>query len=108
MNSAPITVTHVNGDGTGPGVGTFEDPFDTIAVASGASTDIVYAYSGTVFSGSHRDPVSGKVINGFGELDISNPDYHVYTSYIIGADGQKKKQFEGVTRRKGSAKADQR
>ena len=58
-----------------------------------------------IFRGSHRDPASGKVVHGVGELDISNPDYHVYTSYIIGADGAKKKQFEGVTRRKASAKA---
>lgn len=50
--------------------------------------------------GSHRDPVSGRVITSTGTLDLSRPDEHVYTGYLIGADGRRFKHFKGVTHKR--------
>jgi len=52
------------------------------------------------FHGSHRDPLTGRVVNGWGEVDLTDPAKQVYVSYTIGPDGQRVKQFEGVARRK--------
>ena len=49
--------------------------------------------------GTHRDP-KGQVINVRGKLDLSNPDRHVFVSYLITPDGKEFKHFEGFTSRK--------
>jgi hypothetical protein len=52
-----------------------------------------------VTTGSHRDPVSGRVVNRWGRLDMSNPDRHVFTGYEYDENGKKRKTFEGVAER---------
>ena len=49
--------------------------------------------------GSHRDPASGKVLNSFGKLDLSDSDRHTYVGYITGPSGKSFKHFEGTTTR---------
>lgn len=49
--------------------------------------------------GTNRDPASGRVINSWGKLDLSDPNEHVYVGYINGPDGKRFKHFEGVTSR---------
>lgn len=49
--------------------------------------------------GTSRDPVSGRVINTSGTLDLSDPDKHVSVGYMSGPDGKPFKHFEGVTTR---------
>ncbi len=54
----------------------------------------------TLFTrGSHRDPVTGRVLNGWGKLDLSDPDRQVYAGYLYGPDGREFKHFEGVSKR---------
>jgi len=47
-----LTFTHIDNVNTGDGgnSGTYEDPFTSLAAASGSSHDIVYVHSGTVFT----------------------------------------------------------
>ena len=49
--------------------------------------------------GTKRDPSTGRVINTWGEFDLSDPDEHLYVSYMSGPDGRSFKHFEGVTSR---------
>lgn len=52
--------------------------------------------------GSHRDPVTGRVIATRSELDLSSPDRQVYAGYMAAPDGREFLHFEGVsTRTKG-------
>ncbi len=48
---------------------------------------------------SRRDPATGKVINGWGKLDLSKPDRHTFVGYATTAGGQEYKCFEGVLNR---------
>ena len=50
--------------------------------------------------GSHRDPSTGRVIQAWGEFDISDGDRQTFVGYCAGPDGKPFKQFEGVTTRK--------
>jgi hypothetical protein len=50
--------------------------------------------------GQHRDPMSGKVLVSRGEVDLSNPNRHVFTSWMTGTDGKEFKHMVGVTERK--------
>ncbi|MBT8484987.1 MAG: DUF1579 family protein [Phycisphaerales bacterium] len=50
--------------------------------------------------GSMRDPASGHIIASRGMLDMSDPDRHVYTGYMTGADGKEYKSFEGISERR--------
>lgn len=50
--------------------------------------------------GSHRDPVSGKVVHTRGLFDLSDPNRHTYIEYETGADGHERKSFEGVFTRR--------
>jgi hypothetical protein len=52
-----------------------------------------------VTRGAHRDPASGKLVNTWGTLDLSQRDEHVYEGYVVGADGREFKHFAGVTKR---------
>jgi hypothetical protein len=47
----------------------------------------------------HRDPATGRVMTGWGKLDLSNPDRQTYVGYTTRADGKEYKSFEGVMRR---------
>ncbi len=49
--------------------------------------------------GSSRDPATGRVINTWGKLDLSDPDKQVFVGYMSGPDGKSFKHFEGVTSR---------
>lgn len=51
---------------------------------------------------THRDPVTGRVVNGRGEWNMSDPDRHTMTGYIVGPDGKEFKSFEGVFKRRPS------
>jgi threonine dehydrogenase-like Zn-dependent dehydrogenase len=48
---------------------------------------------------SHRDPATGKVIPGWGKLDLSNPNRHTFVGYSTGTNGKEHKSFEGVLNR---------
>ncbi len=50
--------------------------------------------------GSHRDPVTGRVISAWGELDLSDSNRQTFVGYCAGPDGKPFKQFEGFTSRK--------
>ncbi len=48
---------------------------------------------------SHRDPATGRVINGWGKLDLSNPNRHTFVGYATTVGGEEYKAFEGVLNR---------
>ncbi len=52
------------------------------------------------FRGSHRDPLTGRVINSSSKLDLSDPYRHKYVGYMTGPDGKSFKHMEGTTTRK--------
>ena len=47
-------------------------------------------------SGSHRDPFTRQLLTARGELDMSDPDRHVFVGYSIGPDGREYKSVEGT------------
>lgn len=47
-------------------------------------------------AGLHRDAETGKLIHTRAELDLSDPDRHVYGGWVRGMDGKEWKSFEGV------------
>jgi hypothetical protein len=49
---------------------------------------------------SHRDPVSGRVINGENTWNLSNPDRQTMEGTMIGEDGKSFKSFEAVFERR--------
>jgi hypothetical protein len=49
---------------------------------------------------SQRDPVSGRVINGWSKLDLNDPDRHLYTAYATTAGGRTYKAVEGAAQRR--------
>ena len=50
--------------------------------------------------GSHRDPTTGRIMQGWGKLDLSNADRQPYLGYSTASDGSEYKCFEGVALRK--------
>ncbi len=50
--------------------------------------------------GSNRDPATGRVIPSWGDLDLSNPDRHVFVGHSVSAAGGQFKHFEGVLQRR--------
>ena len=50
--------------------------------------------------GTERDPVTGRVINTWGKMDLSDPDRHPYTGYSTTAAGRTYVAFEGMSVRK--------
>ncbi len=51
------------------------------------------------FRGTHRDPLTGRVIYSTSKMDLSSPGLQRYVGYSIGADGKKFKSFEGTMER---------
>lgn len=51
------------------------------------------------FMHEQRNFMTGAMEIAIGEMDISNPDRHVYKGWMIGADGKKFENFEGVFER---------
>jgi len=49
--------------------------------------------------GETHDPVTGRLINSWGKLDMSDPDRHVFTGYSVDVDGRTFKATEGVATR---------
>lgn len=49
--------------------------------------------------GSHRDPVSGRLVNTWSKLDVSNPDRHTMTGHATDPEGRTFKAVEGVLER---------
>jgi hypothetical protein len=49
--------------------------------------------------GSHRDAATGRTIDTWGELDLSDPDRQTFVGYAIDEDGDPRKTFESVTER---------
>jgi hypothetical protein len=49
--------------------------------------------------GTQRDPVTGRLINSWAKIDLSDPDRHVMTGYATDADGRTYKAMEGVLER---------
>ncbi len=52
------------------------------------------------FRGSHRDPLTGRVINSSSKVDLSDPYRHKYIGYVTGPDGKSFKHMEGTSTRK--------
>jgi hypothetical protein len=52
------------------------------------------------FRGAHRDPVTGRSILVRSELDMRDPNRHVYSGYSIALDGSEYKSFEGTATRR--------
>jgi len=50
--------------------------------------------------GSMRDPASGKIVIGEGELDLSDPDRQVFKGWSFGTDGRRFFSMEGITERR--------
>jgi hypothetical protein len=46
---------------------------------------------------SHRDPATGRLVTGWGTLDLSNPDRQAYVGYAVDPEGRPFKAFEGTT-----------
>ena len=63
-----ITFTHVDNVNTGGGAdsGTFEDPFTSLAAASGSTSDIVYVHSGTTYTNDSYQMSNGQRFLGEG------------------------------------------
>ncbi len=51
------------------------------------------------FRGTHRDPLTGRVIYSTSKMDLSSPGLQRYVGYTIGPDGKKFKSFEGTMER---------
>ncbi len=51
------------------------------------------------FRGTHRDPLTGRVIYSTSTMDLSSPGLQRYVGYSIGPDGKKFKSFEGTMER---------
>jgi hypothetical protein len=49
--------------------------------------------------GSMQDPLSGRTIMTWGEVDMSDPDRHVFTGWMHDADGRPFKNFQAVAER---------
>ncbi|MCP3906121.1 MAG: DUF1579 domain-containing protein [Planctomycetes bacterium] len=49
--------------------------------------------------GETHDPVTGRIINSWSKLDMSDPNRHVHTAYSVDVDGRTFKAGEGVTER---------
>ncbi len=105
------TVEAVSDWGTFSGIGyigynNFDGQFE-VAWMDSMSTGI-YTESGTfdpdkkvlATRGAHRDPASGRIINSWGEMDLSDTDSHTYLGYINDPDGRSFKHFQGTTTRK--------
>ena len=50
--------------------------------------------------GSHRDPVTGHIVYGWGRIDMSNADRHTFVGYSTAPDGKEYKSMEGALARK--------
>ncbi|MHC5022805.1 MAG: DUF1579 family protein [Planctomycetota bacterium] len=68
----------------------------------------IYAETGTYHPdekvlhtrGSQRDPASGRLINAWSKLNVSDPDRHVLVGYATDADGRTYKAIEGILQRR--------
>jgi hypothetical protein len=49
--------------------------------------------------GNHRDPVTGRLMNSWTKVDMSDPDRHVFTSYATDPEGRTFTAMEGVLER---------
>lgn len=50
--------------------------------------------------GSHRDPLTGHIVYGWGKMDMSIPDRLAFTGYTTDAEGREYKSIEGAMQRK--------
>lgn len=78
MTGNPITVTHIDSNGAGADLGTFEDPFLSLTSAAGSSTDLVYVYSDSTFDGEGYALATDQQLLGEGD----NVAYTVDTSEL--------------------------
>jgi hypothetical protein len=54
--------------------------------------------------GEIHDPATGRLINSWGKLDMSDLDRHVHTGYSVDVDGRTYKAIEGVATRRAQAR----
>lgn len=52
------------------------------------------------FKGTHLDPATGSEVSSRSEIDLSNPNRHVFIGWTTGPDGKEYKSMHGVTEKK--------
>jgi hypothetical protein len=74
---------------------------DTMSTAVQLDTGILHPDEQVIHSrASYRDVVSGRLINAWGKLDLSDPDRHLYTGNATDVSGRTFKAMEGVLTRR--------